>query len=77
MSDSRKLRKRRLFCPLVAALILLACVRAGSAQLCPGSHIYLVVRDEHGQVIDPTPLTTRRHSARTFDFVKVQADRSA
>lgn len=43
-----------------------------TAQLCPGSQVNLIVRDEKGAVMDPTPLSERRRLSRTFDFVKVQ-----
>ncbi len=59
---------------LLTALLLLLFGPApqARAQLCPGSHIYLVVRDENGRVLDPTPLSARRSLARTFDFVNVK-----
>ncbi|HYG79315.1 MAG TPA: hypothetical protein VD861_02950 [Pyrinomonadaceae bacterium] len=55
-----------------ALLLLFGFAPAARAQLCLGSHIYLVVRDENGRVIDPTPLGARRSLARTFDFVSVK-----
>lgn len=58
------------FAPLL--LLLLACVQTTRAQLCPGSQVYLIVRDEQGRVIDPAPLSTRNRSTRTFDFVRVE-----
>jgi len=56
----------------LALLLLFGFAPTARAQLCPGSHIYLVVRDEDGRVIDPTPLGERRSLARTFDFVRVK-----
>jgi hypothetical protein len=53
--------------------LLFGCVREASAQLCPGSHVYLTVRDENGKILDPTPLNTHRRLTRTFDFVRVEA----
>jgi hypothetical protein len=63
---------RRQFVACLTCLLLIACAREARAQLCPGSHIFLVVRDERGQIIDPTPLTRRNQSVRTFDFVRTE-----
>lgn len=62
---------RRVFLAL-APLLFLACAQTAQAQLCPGSRIYLVVRDEQGRIIDPTPLSKRARSTRTFDFVRTE-----
>jgi hypothetical protein len=63
---------RRRVITFLTCLLLIACAREARAQLCPGSHIFLVVRDERGQIIDPTPLTKRNQSVRTFDYVRTE-----
>jgi hypothetical protein len=67
-----KMHNKRLIFSTFAFFFLLGYAQAASAQLCQGSHIYLTIRDEHGSVIDPTPLSSRRRLTRSFDFVSVE-----
>lgn len=64
--------RRAVFLTFALLLLFGPTAPQARAQLCPGSHIYLVVRDESGRVLDPTPLSARRSLARTFDFVNVK-----
>lgn len=66
------LNRQRVFPALTLLLICLAYAQTARAQLCPGSQIQLVVRDAQGRILDPTPLSKRAASTRTFDFVKVE-----
>lgn len=57
--------------PFVLVLFWLYCF-AANAQVCPFSHVVLILHDADGRVLNAQPFSTREHSAFSFPTVGVE-----